>query len=172
MANLAKLLTEKVNGATFVSINTETEVKLKGGKSNPQQGRITKRVTGSSVMVFQNKMKNGYNEMVQRRLSKEGKNPANFQLQPRKWGTRLQGVPFVEHNGRYYVEVIFLHPGEVQYLQDGQPIAKEDIEGLQERNEAYQGGLDDKVIIRTYAADSIKGITIDKKHYDQLIFNI
>ena len=122
MTNLAALLTENVNGATFIAIDTETDVKLKGGKKNPHQGRVTKRTVGSNVMVFQNKSINGYEAMVQRRLKKEGKDPASFELSPRKWGTRLQGVPFVEHKGNYYVEVIFLKAGYTVYLLDGHAV--------------------------------------------------
>jgi len=173
MTNLATLLTEHVNGTTFIGIDTETDVKLKGGKKNPMQGRVTKRTVGSNVMVFQNKSKSGYGAMVKRRLEKEGKDPDSFELQPRKWGTRLEGVPFVEHKGQYYVEVIFLNAGKTVYLLDGMPIDKSEIEGLPDApQEAEQGGLDDKVIIRTYKADSIKSITINKKQYDNLTFEI
>jgi len=173
MTNLATLLTDKVNGATFITIDTVTDVKLTGGKKNPFQGRVTKRVTGSNVMVFQNKNSNGYENMVRRRLEKEGKNPDTFELKPRAWGTRLSGAPFVEHKGAYYVEVIFLHPGATEYLVDGNVTPKTQITGMPaEKEEAVQGGLSDKVVIRTYKADSIKGITIDKVHYDDLTFNL
>lgn len=171
--NLATLLTDHVNGATFITIDTVTDVKLTGGKKNLMQGRVTKRVTGSNVMVFQNKSINGYEAMVKRRLEKEGKNPDTFELKPRAWGRRLTGAPFVEHKGAYYIEVIFLSPGETEYLLDGNVVQRNTIVGLPpEKEEAHQGGLNDKVIIRTYKADSIKGITIDKQHYDDLEFNL
>lgn len=173
MTNLYELMTDHVNGATFITIDTETNVKLKGGKKNIQQGRVTKRVTGSNVMVFQNKKTNGYDSMVKRRLEKEGKDPTSFELSPRTWGTRLQGVPFVEHNGKYYLEVIFLHSGDVEYLLDGQPIDPDKIDGLPPRGpEGKQGGLEDKVIIRTYSVESIKAITIDRNRYDDLTFSL
>jgi hypothetical protein len=175
MTNLATLLTDHVNGATFIGIDTETNVKLTGGKANPLQGRVTKRVRGSNVMVFQNKKSSGYEAMVMRRLEKEGKDPSTFALSPRAWGTRLSGAPLVEHKGSYYVEVIFLKPGTTEYLVDGHVTAKEDITGLTERthaDEATQGGLNDKVIIRTYKADSIKSIVIDGERYDDLTFNL
>lgn len=175
MTNLATLLTDKVNGANIISIDTETVVKLTGGKKNPHQGRVTKRVRGSNVMVFANKKVNGYENMVMRRLKKEGKDPASFKLSPRTWGHRLEGAPFVEHKGNYYVEVIFLHPGETEYLLDGVVVPKSSIQGLPaEKEEARQGGLSDsgKVIIRTYKADSIKAITINKHRYDDLEFNL
>ena len=173
MTNLATLLTDGINGANIVAIDTVTDVKLKGGKKNPHQGRVTKRVNGSNVMVFQNKSINGYDAMVRRRLAKEGKNPDTFVLSPRTWGHRLTGAPFVEHNGNYYVEVIFLHPGKTEYLLDGVVVDPATIEGLPPaKEEARQGGLDEKVIIRTYKADSIKAITINKQRYDELSFNL
>lgn len=165
----------KVNGASFVSIDTLTDVKLKGGKSNPFQGRVTKLHTGASVMVFQNKKSNGYENMVRRRLLAEGKDPDTFELKPRKWGTRIPETPIIEHikmgdNGKQfierYLEVIFLKAGTSQLLVDGKPYTGE-IPGLEEDTEdpLSQGGLDNKVIIRTYKCDSIKKIRIDKQEY-------
>jgi hypothetical protein len=173
MANLATLMTENVNGATFITIDTETDVKLTGGKKNPHQGRVTKRTTGSNVMVFQNKNSNGYENMVKRRLEKEGKNPGTFELKPRAWGKRMSGLPFVEHKGSYYLEVIFLGKGSTEYLLDGNVTNKAAIQGLPgTKEEARQGGLDDKVIIRTYKVDSIKAITINHHRYDELTFDL
>ena len=99
-------LLNQVNGASFISIDTLTNVKLTGGKKNPFQGRVTKRVTGSSVMVFQNKNSNGYENMVKRRLQQEGVNPNTFTLSPRAWGQRVPNTCIVEHNGDLYAEVI------------------------------------------------------------------
>jgi len=158
-----------VNGNSFVGIDTLTEVKLKGGKANPQQGRVTKRMTGASVMVFQNKKVNGYAAMIARRLAAEGKDPASFVLGERKWGTRIPDMPIIEHfkDGvtKYYLEVIFLKPGAVEYRLDGAPIAKSDIIGLEEREEGEQAGLDNKVIIRSFAADSVTEVRIDGKQF-------
>ena len=163
--NVAKKLLDQVNGSSFVGIDTETVVSLTGGKGNPHQGRITKRTSGSSVMVFQNKAINGYEAMVQRRLEKEGKDPESFQLQPRMWGTRLPDQPFIEPGGQYYLEVIFLRAGETEYLLDGKPIAKGDIQGLKPSREGGQGGLSNKVVIRTFKLSSIRAIRIDGTEY-------
>lgn len=163
--NLRQLICDNCNGATFISLDTETEVKLLGGKSNPFQGRVTKRVVGSNVMVFQNKKTNAYENMVERRLIAEGKDPSSFQLGPRAWGTRVEGTPIIEHNEGEYLEVIFLRAGEVTYLVDGIPTPKEAIQGIADKVEGVQGGLNNKVIIRTYALESIKAITINKERY-------
>lgn len=161
------IINDNVNGATFVSIDTTTEPRLKGGKSNPHKGRVTKVMTGANVMVFQNKSVNGYDAMVKRRLEKEGKNPDDFQLGPRAWGERIPNTPFVEHKGQLYLEVIFLKSGEVHYELDGVEVDAAEIQGLEyTSNNGHQGGLDDKVIIRTFKVDNINRVTINKEVYD------
>lgn len=151
----------EVSGSSFIGLDTVTTPKLRGGKSNPMQGRVQKHMTGASVMVFQNKNSHGYDNMVKRRLEKEGKNPESFKLSPRKWGERVENLPVVVHNGKEYLEVIFLHAGNTSYTLDGQQIERDDIEGLDGKPEGNQGGLDNKVIIRTFAADSITEIRIN-----------
>jgi hypothetical protein len=143
-------------------MDTQTEVKLTGGKKNSQAGRITKRMIGSSVMCFSNTNGSAYAAMVGRRLVAEGKDPAAFELSPRAWGTRITGTCFVEHKGAHYLEVIFLRAGTVEYLQDGVPIAQSQIEGLPAAREATgQGGLDNQIAIRTFALDSILALRAD-----------
>ena len=103
--------------------------------------------------------------MVRRRLEAEGKNP-DFEVGPRAWGERVPNLPIVKHEKdgqvKYYLEVIFLKPGKVSFFLDGAPIDRAAIEGLDERADAgEQGGLSDKVIIRTFAADSVTAIRVD-----------
>ena len=170
MNNLRDIL-KSVNGATFITIDTSTERKLTGGKGNPHKGRVRKVTTGANVMVFQNKTVNGYDAMVKRRLVKEGKAPESFELSPRKWGTRLPNTPIVEHKGNYYLEVIFLHKGETHYELDGTKNDPSVIQGLPGYNgESEQGGLNDKVVIRTFKIDSLTSITINKETYTDLYY--
>lgn len=154
-----------LEGGTFIGLDTETKVKLKGGKKNPQQGRITKRMIGASVMCFANNQTNAYENMVKRRLVAEGKDANDFQLSERVWGHRIAGTPFVEHNGNHYLEVIFMRAGAVEYFMDGQPINKNDIIGLEDSSEAHQGGLDNKVVLRTFAIDSIVALRANGKEW-------
>ena len=172
MTNLKTLL-EAVNGATFISIDTSTEPRLKGGKKNAYKGITRKIMTGANVMVFQNKSINGYDAMVKRRLEKEGKDPASFSLSPRTWGTRLPNTPIVEHKGQYYLEVIFLNAGDVHYEVNGVVTDPATITGLDlDHTEAKQGGLNDKVIIRTFKIDSLTSITINKETYTDLVYDL
>jgi len=172
MYNLAALLVDIVPGSTFITIDTSTAPTLLGGKKNPFQDRVEKRTNGSSVMMFQNRTSNGYEDLVNHRLVTEGKDP-NFTVGPRQWGYRIANTCFVEHKGKYYIEVIFLKPGKTEYYVDGILTPKATISGLDiDKEEGKQGGLDDKVIIRTYSVESIKAITINNKHYNDLEFDL
>ena len=161
---------QNVSGSSFVGLDTLTEVKLAGGKKNPQQGRITKKMVGAQIMVFQNKNINGYEAMIARRLAAEGKDPASFVLGERAWGSRVPNMPIIEHfkDGatNYYLEAIFLKPGAVSYFQDGAPIEKSDIVGLDDKTEGEQGGLENRVIIRSFKADSITEVRVDGKTFN------
>jgi len=153
------------SGATFVGLTTNTDPRLTGGKSNPHKGHVRKVMEGANVMVFQNQQSSGYDNMVKRRLEQEGKDPTTFQLSPRAWGHRIPGTPFIEHKGKYYLEVIFLRTGKVRYELDGHHIDKELVQGLPPRSEADQGGLENKVVIRTFSLDSITEVRVNKETF-------
>jgi hypothetical protein len=156
-----------LKGGTFVGMDTETVPTLKGGKKNPMQGRVRKLMTGATVMMFSNAETNAYEAMVQRRLQREGKDAKDFQLSPRAWGRRVAGTAYVEHKGKWYVEAIFLHSGLVQYTLDGKPIDKTQIEGLEDAdvNPQAQGGLDNKVVLRTFALDSLVALRVNGREW-------
>lgn len=168
--SISKIMNDNVNGATFIAMDTSTEPKLTGGMSNPFKGRVRKIMVGANVMVFQNKSTHGYRNMVQRRLKKEGKNPEQFHLSARTWGQRVKDTPFVEHNGNKYLEVIFLKTGKVHYEVDGVETDPTTIEGLTlDKKESNQGGLNDKVIIRTFKFPNIIKLTVNKAVYSDLV---
>lgn len=60
---------DTLRGVSFIGLDIETLVKLKGGRKNTMQGRVTKRVTGSTVLICQNKTTNTYQNMVRNRLA-------------------------------------------------------------------------------------------------------
>jgi len=151
----AKTVFASLAGGTFVGLDSLTTPVLKGGKKNAMQGRVTKLMYDAQVMCFSNNNSNAYENMVRRRLEAEGKEADSFELSPRAWGTRIAGTPFVEHKGKYYLEVIFMRAGKSTYFLDGAEICKSSIEGLDDKPEGEQGGLENKVIIRTFALESI-----------------
>jgi hypothetical protein len=143
-------------------------VTLKGGKKNPFQGRVTKIMTGANCMCYSNLNSNGYENKVKRHLEQVGMDPESFQVGPRAWGTRVTGLPLVEHTKdgekKNYLEVIFLKAGEVQYLLDGRPVDPKILEGLPEDGPA-QAGLpqEKKVHIRTFDLSNITALRLDGK---------
>jgi hypothetical protein len=213
-----------LNGNSFVGLDTEVVPTLKGGKSNPMKGRVTKRTKGSRVQVFQNKNGSAYGAMVHRRLAQQlqrqaaeraaeakeilakdlteeqveqlagsidafleqadniGKAKGLFTLSPRKWGERIEGTPFIQHtkagdiDPKFYLEVIFINGGESEYFLDGNPIAKDQIIGLQETETKeganVQGGLEaaSQVIVRTYEVSSLTAIRAGGKDYQGKFF--
>lgn len=165
--NTAQEALNGLAGGTFVGLDTLTQVKLRGGRKNPMQGRVTKMMTGAQVMCFSNTNGSAYDAMVRRRLEQEGKDPASFELSPRAWGERVPNTSFVEHKGQVYLEVIALRPGKIEYLLDGQLISKTDIEGLEERetNPEGQGSLSNKVIVRTFALENITAMRANGREW-------
>jgi len=164
---------EHVNGASFVGLDTVTEVKLLGGKKNPMQGKVTKKMTGANVMVFNNTETNGYEAAIKRRLPAEGKDQDSCKLGERAWGTRIPNMPIIEHfkdgETKYYLECQFLKAGKSEYFYDGKPIDVKDIEGFPPEkpvSEESQGGVENKVILRTFAADSISEIRVDGRVFN------
>lgn len=155
-----------ISGTTFVGMDTVTVVKLKGGRKNPYQGRLTKRMTGANVLAFGNVNTSAYVNMVRKRLGEEGKDPESYQPKPRTWGQHIPGTAFVEHLGEHFVEVIFIRSGKIEYLLDGQvidltvpPLGVENWLELPEKsfNPNGQGGLseDKRVIPRCFKLVSV-----------------
>jgi len=159
-------IVNSVKGTKFASIDTTTEVKLTGGKKNPFQGRVTKK-TSNNMVIMTNTPENVYSNMVKKRLVEEGKDFKEFELKPRKWGIREGDTCIIDHNGKKYLEAIFVRGGDSVYYVDGVETDPDKIEGLPEKkmSEESQGGLEDKVIIRTFASDSIDNIRINHKEY-------
>lgn len=159
-----KEILSSFDGATFASLDTETNVPLKGGKKNPFQGRVTKVTTNNQVILFTNQNSSGYENMVKRRLEAEGKDPSTFMSGPLPWGKRIPNTPFIEHNGKYYLQAIFNHAGVSEYFVDGEPAVVEEIEGMpeaKETGESKQGlSKENQVIVRTFALESIKAIRV------------
>lgn len=176
MTNLAPLLKSQLNGSTFISITLLTDVKLnatlatdEGRVSNPQHGKVTKQQT-LVCQLFQNKVINAYEAKVRRGLVAEGKDPNAFQLSPRKWGTRLKNLPIIEHNGEYYLEIIVHRKLNEEYKLSGNAIDKKSILGWPAGGKASQGGLENKVEIRSVKLSSIQEIHFQRQQLTDLYF--
>ena len=164
---------KEFKGAQIISIDSVTQVKLVGGQQNPMQGKVKKVTLGAQVMIFDSSK--GYKNMINRRLKKQNAEDlttialfeaiasSGFEPGPRQWGQRVDGTPFVEHKGKLYLECIFIRPGKSTYYLGEEEIDKDDIIGLPDKTEGDQGGLIDKVIIRTFAIDSLLQVRKSKE---------
>lgn len=156
--------------------------------ANPHFERITKTEVGASVVVGAD-----YQTMVKKRLAEQqveelkhadelreqGKvnmaeaiesnaaSPLDFTVGERKWGTRIDGTPLIEHKGEFYIDVIYLKSGESVFRNGGKLIDEADIEGYtpSKASAQSQGGVDNKVIFRTIKLDSIVELRINKQKY-------
>lgn len=163
-----KPVIDKIHGATFASIDTMTTPRLLGGQGNPQQGKIRKIMTGAQVLLTTDENSSAYENMVRRRLEKEGKDPLSFSVQPPKWGKRIPGTPLVEHKGKFYLACLFLTPGKVGYVMDTAdssgvevfaPIHESAIQGLQDRRPLNQGlSRGNEVTMRTFSLESLTAV--------------
>lgn len=97
----------QIRGATFGSMSTETF---------PAPG-ITKTSTGISIILFSTDGQSGYEAMVKRRLVQAGQDPSRFVVSNLPWGKRVGDSPVIEHQGRYYVQVVVLDGGEESYFK-------------------------------------------------------
>ena len=125
------LVSKDVNrGCNLISFDALTDVALKGGKSNPQQGLVQKEHTGAMGILFSNKNGSSYGKMVNRRLELEGKE-ADFEAGKLPWGNRVEGTAVIEHKGQFYVQVIY-NQKAVNLLQKveemGIVLSKSDVE--------------------------------------------
>ena len=63
----------------------------------------------------------------------EAAGPAKHELQPRTWGERLQGTPFIRHKGNLYLEMRMQKDGpaktlvETSYFAEGKPVTKDEL---------------------------------------------
>ncbi len=174
--NIAAILAN-VNGTTFAGIDHLSALKVnktlpnpdyvKGNGlpakiPNPHFEHISKLTMGSSVTVGAS-----YENMVKKKLIKEGKDPLDFVAGSLPWGTRIGNSPLIEHKGQIYIQLIFMKGGDTVYRHGATVIEESEIQGFTppKKKEESQGGLEDEVIIRTLKLDSIVKLRINKKEY-------
>lgn len=150
MINLIEIFKD-FKGLSFIGLTTETVVKLKGGKSNPFQGRVVKR-SRIGGMVYKTDNTNTYLNQVKKEIP-------DFQLSARKWGERVNNLPIIQHKGAQYLELI-IQTAKAEYLLDGEVVERDTIEGLEPSKKGAHS-----VIVRDYKAESIRELRINGQEY-------
>ena len=123
-----------------------------------------------------------YANSLDNQAVREGKQ-IEFDVKPRKWGTRIKGTPLVEHtkkDGSYhlYLEAKIEQTNSTKYeLEDGTPVEREEFEQFlppKRKESATQDGLTKKIILRDYALENIQmfrgdGVEIIRQHDKELV---
>ena len=147
-----------LKGATFVTLVTKTVPNMRVA-GNPFRDKVFKvsRVNGTINFIYGNS--------VNRQRGREGK-VADFQPEPRKWGTRIEGTPLVEHKGYIYLEMKVENALGHSFLwSNGNSMSADEAANLTTYLfESYQPKTqqtDKEITLRDYALKSIVAITID-----------
>ncbi len=165
---VSTLLTRK--GAFFATIVAETDPRMKK-TGNPYVGAMKlSRVNGLFNWIYGNAVNR------QRVRENQPLDPAGeveyFEPHARKWGNRLRRpdgtvTPLVEHKGQHYIEVKVERSLGYEYRLDGTTLDPKAVEAfLPERKEGARQEVDNPVILRDYAIESIRQITLDGIVYE------
>lgn len=160
--DVLKPLLEQIRGCTFATIDSETwSTKL-----------IRCVREGERAIIFRTKGDSGYENMVKRRLKEAGKDPDTFNVSSLPWGSRVDDLPLIEHNGNFYLQFVRLSGGSAKYFIG---LTNEEVTpdmyvafGLKDRNNKHQGlSRSDQVVFNTYRIDNIKKIAMLGDTFDQ-----
>jgi len=155
------LRNHKGNG--FAHLIAKTVPVWAKAKKNPYHGNVFKIADVNIQAGF------NYINSVNNQLVREGKTP-DAQAKPRPWGKRIKGTPLVEHTNkageyRLYLEAKCENVNSVHYVDaQGNAINKEDLREWTEKKSAKsstQANVENEIILRDYALDSIEWIAID-----------
>ena len=105
-----------------VIITWESKPELKGGKSNPMLGHITK-LTSADVTL------STAGEYANRKVS-EGEFKSTDEVKTRKAGTRIGNTCIIENQGHMYVELFLEGKPKTTYFLNQNEINKQNIVGL------------------------------------------
>lgn len=157
---LVALLTS-VKGATFATLITETDARLK--KTGNPFGPVRKVSRVNVCLGFQ------YESAVNRQRTREG-TEADFEAAPRQWGQRQPGTMFVEHKGKLYLETkVEKSLSHIFMDANGKELTPEEIAPyLPARSESSRQETDKEIIVRDYALESIRSLALKGETYVML----
>ena len=145
------------SGHGFVGLTTLTDARaLKTG--NPF-GKILKKTKLTANIGFH------YKNSLVNQAKREGKD-TNFDIQPRRWGVRMENAPLVKHKGKHYLEYKAESVQSVEYFDEqGNSLSAEQVAPFlpKKRHSATQDKLDKKVILRDVDVENILSLRISKR---------
>lgn len=141
-----------IKGATFATIITETDPKLK--KTGNTLGTVRKVSRVNVTLGFQ------YEKSVNRQRTREDAE-ADFQVKPRQWGKHVSPM-LIEHKGRIYLETKVERVISTAYVDASGRTLDADIVRpfLPARRGKGRQEVQKEIIVRDYALNSIRSITV------------
>lgn len=156
-----------IRGCRPVSFVAETTPELKtgnpfGGTTRTHRLRKMSRVSGMIGFRYENAVNNqrGREESPIDPITGEVE---TFVAEPRKWGVRRAGSPFVDHKGVEYLEVKVERSLQCEYrLDDGTPVDAATVaQWLPEKEEGRRQMVRRVVSIRDYKLENLREVTIN-----------
>jgi len=146
-----------IKGATFATIVTETDPRLR--KTGNNLGPVRKASRVNVTLGFQ------YDKAVNRQRTRED-GTADFEAAPRAWGQHITPM-LIEHKGKLYLETKVERSFEATYLDtQGKVIAKDKVKPfLPNRSSNSRQKTDKEIIVRDYALNSIRSISLKGETY-------
>jgi hypothetical protein len=153
---LLALLSE-VRGATFATLLTRTDARLK--KTGNPLGPVSKVSRVNVTLGFQ------YDNAVNRQRTREG-NVADFESAPRQWGEKVSPM-LVQHKGKLYLETKVEKSLDHTFQdQNGKELPHAVVAPfLPARRKSNRQKTEKEILVRDYALDSIAGITIRGENF-------
>lgn len=156
-------LLAEAKGAKIITLTTLTTPDVK--KDCPYKDVVKISVVNGIVNWH-------YSYAVNRQREREGKEK-DFEPSPRKWGTRLKGLPFVSHvrkdgEHKLYLEVKVERILSIEYKDsEGKLIDNKELEPFLKEKKNSKGlqGLEKEIICRDYSIESIVTINIQGQGY-------
>jgi len=162
-SELVTRLMETDASASFVSIRSETDPRLKRTGNPFNAGAVLKRSATRGLINFR------YTNAVNNQRDREGIDEA-FEAQPRRWGVHVPDTPLIEHKGAFYIEMKVEGITEDPVFFNavtGVEIAKPEIEEwLPARRKAQTQGTETEVVVRDFKVASIRGITMYGEEFE------
>lgn len=156
-----------IRGCRPISFVAETIPELKsgnpwGGTQRTHRLRKLSRVSGMIGFSYENAV-NAQRGREETPIDPVTGEIETFVAEPRKWGVRRAGTPFVDHKGQTYLEVKVERSLHCEYrLDDGTPVDAATVAAwLPEKNEGRRQMVEKPVILRDYTLDNLREVTIN-----------
>lgn len=149
-----------VKGATFATLITETDARLK--KTGNPFGDVRKVSRVNVTLGFQ------YENAVNRQRTREGTD-ADFEAAPRQWGERISPM-LIGHKGKTYLETKVERSLGYTYLDaTGKELTPEEIAPyLPAKSANSRQETEKEILVRDYALESIRSLSMGGEQYVML----